>query len=170
MEARGGTVSAAVREHLRQLCLHEFPCGTGSWVRPPAGPGARGRGGLAGGCGGGTRGAPHPGLRARPRSPGDTRPLRGEKLVVRAMSAVRTRGGPAAGASPASAGHQLGVVVRGGERDVEAAAARRAGASGVWDGSGGLGGKLGPASARGPRCFLCKRAERLLRAGPRAEL
>nr|KAF6466195.1 leucine rich repeat containing 43 [Rousettus aegyptiacus] len=31
MEAQGGTVSAAVREHLRQLCLHEFPCGTGSW-------------------------------------------------------------------------------------------------------------------------------------------
>uniref|UniRef100_G3TH14 Leucine rich repeat containing 43 n=1 Tax=Loxodonta africana TaxID=9785 RepID=G3TH14_LOXAF len=26
-----GTVSAAVREHLRQLCLKEFPCGTGSW-------------------------------------------------------------------------------------------------------------------------------------------
>ncbi|XP_015443420.2 leucine-rich repeat-containing protein 43 isoform X2 [Pteropus alecto] len=29
---------------------------------------------------------------------------------MRAMSAVRTRGGPAAGASPASAGHQLGAV------------------------------------------------------------
>ncbi|KAM4827012.1 leucine-rich repeat-containing protein 43 [Thomomys bottae] len=28
-----GTVSAAVREHLRQLCLSEFPCGTGSWNR-----------------------------------------------------------------------------------------------------------------------------------------
>nr|XP_004668492.1 leucine-rich repeat-containing protein 43 [Jaculus jaculus] len=27
----GGTVSAAVQEHLRQLCLREFPCGTGSW-------------------------------------------------------------------------------------------------------------------------------------------
>ncbi|XP_012518865.1 PREDICTED: leucine-rich repeat-containing protein 43 [Propithecus coquereli] len=26
-----GTVSAAVREHLRKLCLREFPCGTGSW-------------------------------------------------------------------------------------------------------------------------------------------
>ncbi|XP_066116754.1 leucine-rich repeat-containing protein 43 isoform X3 [Saccopteryx bilineata] len=31
MEERSGTVSAAVREHLRQLCLHEFPCGVGSW-------------------------------------------------------------------------------------------------------------------------------------------
>ncbi|KAM5199566.1 leucine-rich repeat-containing protein 43 isoform 2-T3 [Hipposideros larvatus] len=31
MEAPGGTVSAAVQEHLRQLCLHEFPCGVGSW-------------------------------------------------------------------------------------------------------------------------------------------
>ncbi|XP_071065882.1 leucine-rich repeat-containing protein 43 [Dasypus novemcinctus] len=30
-EAPGGTVSQAVREHLRQLCLREFPCGTGSW-------------------------------------------------------------------------------------------------------------------------------------------
>ncbi|XP_054384323.1 leucine-rich repeat-containing protein 43 isoform X6 [Pongo abelii] len=27
-----GTVSAAVREHLRKLCLREFPCGAGSWV------------------------------------------------------------------------------------------------------------------------------------------
>uniref|UniRef100_A0A452FE75 Leucine rich repeat containing 43 n=1 Tax=Capra hircus TaxID=9925 RepID=A0A452FE75_CAPHI len=26
-----GSLAAAVREHLRQLCLHEFPCGTGSW-------------------------------------------------------------------------------------------------------------------------------------------
>ncbi|XP_060239215.1 leucine-rich repeat-containing protein 43 [Meriones unguiculatus] len=26
-----GTLSEAVREHLRKLCLHEFPCGTGSW-------------------------------------------------------------------------------------------------------------------------------------------
>ncbi|XP_074258225.1 leucine-rich repeat-containing protein 43 isoform X3 [Saimiri boliviensis] len=26
-----GTVSAAVREHLRKLCLREFPCGSGSW-------------------------------------------------------------------------------------------------------------------------------------------
>uniref|UniRef100_H0WTA5 Leucine rich repeat containing 43 n=1 Tax=Otolemur garnettii TaxID=30611 RepID=H0WTA5_OTOGA len=25
------TVSAAVQEHLRELCLREFPCGTGSW-------------------------------------------------------------------------------------------------------------------------------------------
>uniref|UniRef100_A0A671ED12 Leucine rich repeat containing 43 n=1 Tax=Rhinolophus ferrumequinum TaxID=59479 RepID=A0A671ED12_RHIFE len=31
MEARGRTVSAAVQEHLRRLCLHEFPCGIGSW-------------------------------------------------------------------------------------------------------------------------------------------
>ncbi|XP_070255910.1 leucine-rich repeat-containing protein 43 isoform X1 [Myotis yumanensis] len=31
MEEDGGTVSAAVREHLRQLCLQEFPCGAGSW-------------------------------------------------------------------------------------------------------------------------------------------
>ncbi|XP_019323108.2 leucine-rich repeat-containing protein 43 isoform X2 [Panthera pardus] len=31
METPGGTVSAAVREHLRQLCLRDFPCGTGSW-------------------------------------------------------------------------------------------------------------------------------------------
>ncbi|XP_059975442.1 leucine-rich repeat-containing protein 43 [Mesoplodon densirostris] len=31
MEPPALTVSAAVREHLRQLCLHEFPCGTGSW-------------------------------------------------------------------------------------------------------------------------------------------
>ncbi|XP_028002971.2 leucine-rich repeat-containing protein 43 isoform X2 [Eptesicus fuscus] len=31
MEERGGTVSAAVREHLRKLCLREFPCGSGSW-------------------------------------------------------------------------------------------------------------------------------------------
>ncbi|XP_069353601.1 leucine-rich repeat-containing protein 43 [Eulemur rufifrons] len=30
-ELECGTVSAAVREHLRKLCLHEFPCGTGSW-------------------------------------------------------------------------------------------------------------------------------------------
>ncbi|XP_055461993.1 leucine-rich repeat-containing protein 43 [Psammomys obesus] len=26
-----GTLSEAVREHLRKLCLREFPCGTGSW-------------------------------------------------------------------------------------------------------------------------------------------
>ncbi|XP_038619500.1 leucine-rich repeat-containing protein 43 [Tachyglossus aculeatus] len=26
-----GTVSAAFRDHLQQLCLHQFPCGTGSW-------------------------------------------------------------------------------------------------------------------------------------------
>uniref|UniRef100_A0A8C6CX56 Leucine rich repeat containing 43 n=1 Tax=Moschus moschiferus TaxID=68415 RepID=A0A8C6CX56_MOSMO len=31
MERETRTLSAAVREHLRQLCLHEFPCGTGSW-------------------------------------------------------------------------------------------------------------------------------------------
>ncbi|XP_077015850.1 leucine-rich repeat-containing protein 43 [Tamandua tetradactyla] len=31
MEAPGGSVSQAVREHLRQLCLREFPCGLGSW-------------------------------------------------------------------------------------------------------------------------------------------
>ncbi|XP_058388251.1 leucine-rich repeat-containing protein 43 [Diceros bicornis minor] len=31
MEAPTRSVSAAVREHLRQLCLQEFPCGTGSW-------------------------------------------------------------------------------------------------------------------------------------------
>ncbi|KAB0353448.1 hypothetical protein FD755_023850 [Muntiacus reevesi] len=31
MEPETRTLSAAVREHLRQLCLHEFPCGTGSW-------------------------------------------------------------------------------------------------------------------------------------------
>lgn len=30
-------MSAAVREHLRKLCLKEFPCGAGSWVRAPAG-------------------------------------------------------------------------------------------------------------------------------------
>ncbi|XP_047553508.1 leucine-rich repeat-containing protein 43 [Lutra lutra] len=31
MQKPGGTLSAAVREHLRRLCLREFPCGTGSW-------------------------------------------------------------------------------------------------------------------------------------------
>ncbi|XP_027952312.1 leucine-rich repeat-containing protein 43-like [Eumetopias jubatus] len=31
MEKPGATLSAAVREHLRHLCLREFPCGTGSW-------------------------------------------------------------------------------------------------------------------------------------------
>uniref|UniRef100_A0A8C0DAQ4 Leucine rich repeat containing 43 n=1 Tax=Balaenoptera musculus TaxID=9771 RepID=A0A8C0DAQ4_BALMU len=31
MEPPALTVSAAVREHLRKLGLHEFPCGTGSW-------------------------------------------------------------------------------------------------------------------------------------------
>ncbi|CAD7674470.1 unnamed protein product [Nyctereutes procyonoides] len=31
MEEPGRALSAAVREHLRQLCLREFPCGTGSW-------------------------------------------------------------------------------------------------------------------------------------------
>ncbi|CAK7314080.1 Leucine-rich repeat-containing protein 43 [Vulpes lagopus] len=31
MEKPGRALSAAVREHLRQLCLREFPCGTGSW-------------------------------------------------------------------------------------------------------------------------------------------
>lgn len=45
MEEDGGTVSAAVREHLRQLCLQEFPCGAGSWVRAQAGrPGGGGAG------------------------------------------------------------------------------------------------------------------------------
>ena len=37
MEPPALTVSAAVREHLWKLCLHEFPCGTGSWVRALAG-------------------------------------------------------------------------------------------------------------------------------------
>lgn len=38
-----GTLSTAVREHLRKLCLREFPCGTGSWVRAPhAGDGGEG--------------------------------------------------------------------------------------------------------------------------------
>ncbi|XP_036785252.2 leucine-rich repeat-containing protein 43 isoform X5 [Manis pentadactyla] len=32
MGAPAETVSAVLLEHLRQLCLHEFPCGTGSWV------------------------------------------------------------------------------------------------------------------------------------------
>lgn len=36
-----GTLSTAVREHLRTLCLREFPCGVGSWVRAPTGEGAR---------------------------------------------------------------------------------------------------------------------------------
>uniref|UniRef100_A0A8D1JCM3 Leucine rich repeat containing 43 n=2 Tax=Sus scrofa TaxID=9823 RepID=A0A8D1JCM3_PIG len=31
METTQTAVSAAVREHLRRLCLQEFPCGTGSW-------------------------------------------------------------------------------------------------------------------------------------------
>ncbi|XP_040475916.1 leucine-rich repeat-containing protein 43 [Ursus maritimus] len=31
MEKPGVTLSAAVQEHLRHLCLREFPCGTGSW-------------------------------------------------------------------------------------------------------------------------------------------
>ncbi|XP_012911856.2 leucine-rich repeat-containing protein 43 isoform X1 [Mustela putorius furo] len=31
MQKPGGTLSAAVQEHLRRLCLREFPCGTGSW-------------------------------------------------------------------------------------------------------------------------------------------
>uniref|UniRef100_A0A8C3IQM3 Leucine rich repeat containing 43 n=1 Tax=Chrysemys picta bellii TaxID=8478 RepID=A0A8C3IQM3_CHRPI len=35
--AMGGlSASAAFREHLRRLCLGEFPCGAGSWVRAPA--------------------------------------------------------------------------------------------------------------------------------------
>lgn len=38
------TLSAAVREHLRQLCLQEFPCGTGSWVRALAGRPGEGSG------------------------------------------------------------------------------------------------------------------------------
>ncbi|XP_055963151.1 leucine-rich repeat-containing protein 43 [Sorex fumeus] len=33
MERPGCTVSEAVQEHLQQLCLHDFPCGTGSWNR-----------------------------------------------------------------------------------------------------------------------------------------
>uniref|UniRef100_A0A8C3XWE6 Leucine rich repeat containing 43 n=1 Tax=Chelydra serpentina TaxID=8475 RepID=A0A8C3XWE6_CHESE len=33
-----GPASAAFREHLRRLCLGEFPCGAGSWVRAPARP------------------------------------------------------------------------------------------------------------------------------------
>uniref|UniRef100_A0A674JQB5 Leucine rich repeat containing 43 n=1 Tax=Terrapene triunguis TaxID=2587831 RepID=A0A674JQB5_9SAUR len=32
----GLSASAAFREHLRRLCLGEFPCGAGSWVRAPA--------------------------------------------------------------------------------------------------------------------------------------
>ncbi|XP_004595453.2 leucine-rich repeat-containing protein 43 [Ochotona princeps] len=42
MEGRRGsepvTVSSAVREHLRQLCLREFPCGIGSWNHSRFGP------------------------------------------------------------------------------------------------------------------------------------
>lgn len=61
MEEDGGTVSAAVREHLRQLCLQEFPCGAGSWVRAQAGrPGGGGRDLGVGGDGP----ARAPGLRA----------------------------------------------------------------------------------------------------------
>lgn len=48
MEKPGGTLSAAVREHLRRLCLREFPCGTGSWVRAPAGASGRGTRGVWG--------------------------------------------------------------------------------------------------------------------------
>uniref|UniRef100_A0A674JSJ0 Leucine rich repeat containing 43 n=1 Tax=Terrapene triunguis TaxID=2587831 RepID=A0A674JSJ0_9SAUR len=33
----GLSASAAFREHLRRLCLGEFPCGAGSWVRAPPG-------------------------------------------------------------------------------------------------------------------------------------
>ncbi|XP_049624185.1 leucine-rich repeat-containing protein 43 [Suncus etruscus] len=39
MEQRGCTVSQAVQEHLRQLCLHDFPCGLGSWNRSRFAPG-----------------------------------------------------------------------------------------------------------------------------------
>lgn len=47
------TLSTAVREHLRKLCLREFPCGTGSWVRAPhaGGRGQRGEGSSKGGPG-----------------------------------------------------------------------------------------------------------------------
>lgn len=89
MEAQGGTVSAAVREHLRQLCLHEFPCGTGSWVRAPAGPGAEGRA-RAGGADGPVREA--------------RVPARGGGLARGGHA--RGRGGEVAGASPASATSQ----------------------------------------------------------------
>lgn len=34
-----GTLSTSVYEHLRKLCLREFPCGIGSWVRAPTGEG-----------------------------------------------------------------------------------------------------------------------------------
>ncbi|XP_059105488.1 leucine-rich repeat-containing protein 43 [Peromyscus eremicus] len=30
-DRKTGTLSTAVHEHLRKLCLREFPCGTGSW-------------------------------------------------------------------------------------------------------------------------------------------
>ncbi|KAF6082014.1 leucine rich repeat containing 43 [Phyllostomus discolor] len=40
-EAPVETVSAAVQEHLRQLCLHEFPCGAGSWNKSRFLPRAR---------------------------------------------------------------------------------------------------------------------------------
>lgn len=49
MEPPALTVSAAVREHLRKLCLHEFPCGTGSWVRALAGRLEEGLGALGDG-------------------------------------------------------------------------------------------------------------------------
>lgn len=64
MEKPGATLSAAVREHLRRLCLREFPCGTGSWVRAAAGGGrgaarrgTRGSGGRTGLTRGGWGGA-----------------------------------------------------------------------------------------------------------------
>lgn len=67
-----GTVSAAVREHLRKLCLREFPCGAGSWVRAPGlglwGPGpAAGRHGpgRAGRAGPWGLGSAHSGGRQR---------------------------------------------------------------------------------------------------------
>ena len=59
MEPETRTLSAAVREHLRQLCLHEFPCGTGSWVRALAGRPGEGLGGLGNG---GDRPGARPGL------------------------------------------------------------------------------------------------------------
>lgn len=68
---------------------------------------------------------------------------------MRAMSAVRARGGRVAGASPASASHQRGAVVRGQERDVERAAAQRAGACGAGDSHVGSVGRRAPASPLG---------------------
>ncbi|KAG8514984.1 Leucine-rich repeat-containing protein 43 [Galemys pyrenaicus] len=63
MEAPHCTVSAAVQEQLRQLCLREFPCGVGSWVRAQR----------AGGPGRGRRG---PGARRSHRGGGTSGPFR----------------------------------------------------------------------------------------------